>query len=152
MVHEGKEYPGRRLFFGGLVKMKIKAKKVLKAILLAGVFASVSLPGLFSCARNNPLDEKGSDYVAGKKPEAQFLRDSIVAYIRNDIAIPVFYHDSAAVGGRTPRVTALLLNWEGDSNSLFDTVTPPENDSLVKYFLKAWPPIFTCAHLITTTR
>jgi hypothetical protein len=134
MVHEGKEYPGRRLFFGGLVKMKIKAKKVLKAILLAGVFASVSLPGLFSCARNNPLDEKGSDYVAGKKPEAQFLRDSIVAYIRNDIAIPVFYHDSAAVGGRTPRVTALLLNWEGDSNSLFDTVTPPENDSLVKYF------------------
>ena len=136
MVHEGKEYPGRSLFFGGLVKMKKKAEKALKAALFLGVVAAICLPGLFYCARNNPLDEQGTNFIPGKKPEAGFLRDSIATYIRNDIAIPVFYRDSAAVGGRTPRVTALLLNWVGDSTKLDDTIDPPENDTIDTLFSK----------------
>jgi hypothetical protein len=119
---------------GEFLKKKTKAGKVFKTALLAGICAVVGLPGWFSCARNNPLDDQADNFIPGKKPEARFLRDSVVAYIKNDVAIPVFYHDSSAGGGRAPRVTALLLNWAGGGALLDDTVTPPENDTLVRRF------------------
>ncbi|MBN1127565.1 MAG: hypothetical protein JXA71_01160 [Chitinispirillaceae bacterium] len=107
------------------------------SMVIATVVIAIVVFAVFNCARNNPLDENGINYVPGSAPQAQFLKDTVSAYINVEFDIPVFFSDTAAKGGRAPLVKVLLFNWEGDSARLNDTMTPPADSVIAKVFAQA---------------
>jgi hypothetical protein len=83
----------------------------------------VALFTILRCARDNPLDPNGSHYVPGAAPTAKFLIPSVRGFINDQLEFPVFYRDSAAIGGRAPRVDTLFF--DGDAG--ITAIIPPVN-------------------------
>jgi hypothetical protein len=90
-----------------------KAVKLGVFIVIAG---TLGLTGILQCTRSNPIDPRSDDYIPNTDPLAGFVGDTISCLATDSVQITVFWSDTQALGGKTPAVTMLWFNWDGDSS------------------------------------
>ena len=106
----------------------------LKFVFFSAIAAGIGLFVFLHCGRDNPLDQQGTNFIPGSQPTAVFGSDTVRAFVYASVKIPIKCRDSLALGGKTPAIERLYLNWNGDSTSLSDSAAAPASDTLVHVF------------------
>jgi len=99
------------------------AVKVVKSGVFFVTAGAIGLAGFLQCTRDNPIDPGSDDYIPGSAPLAGFAADTVQCLATDPVQITVSFSDTQALGGKTPAVTTLYFNWNGNSDSLTDSVT-----------------------------
>jgi uncharacterized repeat protein (TIGR02543 family) len=86
----------------------IKVPAVRAALLLVVVSLFIL------CNRNNPFDSKGVNYIAGKKPHATFVRDTLSGFLYDTIPVQIVWVDTTT-GGQKGAIRKFYFSWTGDT-------------------------------------
>ena len=110
--------------------IKINVPAVKAALLLAIILLFIL------CNRNNPFDSKGVNYIAGKKPHASFVRDTISAFLYDTIPVQIAWVDTTT-GGQKGAIKKFYFSWAGDT-TWNDSSDGTDADTFV--IRKSFPP------------